>query len=101
VGGYRYYQYVIKKNFILEINTTCDPKTEKCFSPSTDLGFFDTSYKKIRIIENYAPKCLEEHSCESFNCPNNWQNTNICQTTYCSDDTKNEGEECLNETVNN
>jgi hypothetical protein len=97
VGGYRYYQYMIKKNFILEMNTICDVKTEKCFSPSPDLGFLDTPYKKVSIIANLAPRCLEEHNCESFSCSNISDDPNICAITYCSDDTKDSGEECLTE----
>jgi hypothetical protein len=100
VVGYRYKIYLADKNFIGEVNTICDLKTEKCFSPSADFGFLDTAYKKVRIIANRAPKCLEEHNCESFSCPTDLKNNNECQITYCSADTKIEGEECLVENIN-
>jgi hypothetical protein len=95
VGGYRYYQYILEKNFILEIDTVCDSNTEKCFSPSTDMSFLDAPYKKVKIIASLAPKCLEEHNCETFYCPTGMEDTNKCQITYCSNETKIDGEECL------
>ena len=94
VVGYRYKEYVLDKNFILEVNTLCDQNSGNCFtSSSSDLNFGQNPYKKIKILASYAPKCLEEHSCESFICPAN--KNSECEITYCSNDTKTDGEECL------
>jgi hypothetical protein len=93
VGGYRYYQYINEKNFILEVNTICDSQTESCFDASEDLSFGQNPYEKVSILAKYAPKCLEEHTCDSFSCSAGLT-ANQCEVTYCSDDTKVDGEEC-------
>lgn len=95
IVGYRFHQYMVERNFVIEVNTTCDSKVENCFSASEDLSFGQNPYKKVKIIAHYAPKCLEEHNCESFTCPNDVGNSSECEITYCSNDTKVDGEECL------
>lgn len=91
--GYRYYQYMVKKNFILEVNVACDPAIENCFkadcvatSPDCDT----TTYKKVSILAHDAPKCLEEHNCEGFTC----DGIASCSITSCSADTLVDGEVC-------
>ena len=97
---YRYQQYVVDKNFILNVNTVCDPNIENCFTadclPGTDSECDTTPYKKVKILDRYAPKCLEEHNCSSFSCEK--YNSN-CYVTYCSPDTLENGEKCL-ESIN-
>lgn len=93
VGGYRYYQYVVEGNFLLEVNMACDPQHEACFSPSADSGIGSGPYKKVEINAHYAPKCLEEHNCENFSCQN--IPAGKCTMIHCSDSTRTEGEECL------
>ena len=92
---YRYYQYAVVKNFVLEVNTICNSKLESCFDASEDLSFGQNPYKKVSIIAHYAPKCLENHDCESFSCSEDLKNISQCKITYCSDDTKVDGESCL------
>ena len=96
VIGYRYYQYIIQKNFILEVNTICNPQIENCFDAIDDLSFGQNPYEKVSVLAKYAPKCLEEHNCEGFSCQAGLD-TNFCLITYCSDETKVDGEECTNQ----
>jgi hypothetical protein len=91
IAGYRYKDYVIDRNFVLSVNTICDPSSELCFDPVTDYSFNDFPYKKVEIIAKNAPPCLEEHMCESFSC----DNIDGCTVIYCSEETKWEGELCL------
>lgn len=89
--GYRYYQYMVKKNFILEVNVACDPNTENCFKADCSGDGCDTStYKKVTISAHDAPKCLEEHNCDTFTCTG----ISSCTMTYCSKDTLADGEVC-------
>ncbi len=90
----RFYQYYINKNFLVEVNAVCDPKTETCFSPtceSDELGCEPAPYKKVEILYKDAPRCLEEHNCTEFTCGLNTQ----CIITYCSESTLSDGESCF------
>lgn len=93
--GYRYYQYMIERNFTLDINTICDSKVNSCFSASEDLSYGQNPYEKVAVTARYAPVCLEEHNCDSFSCPSVLVKNSVCEITYCSDDTKEDGEECI------
>jgi hypothetical protein len=92
---YRYDQYIIKKNFILEVSISCDSSKETCFvmdcSVDIDPDCDKNPYKKIKISATYAPICLEEHTCDDFTC----DNLNDCSTLICSDDNKESWETCL------
>ena len=98
---YRYQQYIVSRNFTLEINTVCDAKTENCFvadcSIENDPECDTTTYKKVEILDNYAPKCLEEHACEAFSCD---QIKDNCSITYCSSSTLEDGEKCAEPLIN-
>jgi hypothetical protein len=93
---YRYQQYVVNKNFVLKVNTVCDTNTESCFvadcSPENDTECDVTPYKKVEILDAYAPKCLEEHNCPAFSCENS---EDKCSVSYCSSDITESGEKCL------
>ncbi len=91
IVGYRYKQYIIDKNFIIETISSCDKNTENCFNPSEEIS--DVPYKKIRIVAKFTPNCLEEHTCEVFSCS---MVKGFCEVTYCSKDTVAEGESCVN-----
>jgi hypothetical protein len=92
VTGHRYYEYVYQKNFLLDVNTTCDPKINNCFIFNCESGpdCSNMPYKKIEIIAKDAPKCLEEHTCENFSCGG----IENCSVTYCSDNILSDGELC-------
>ncbi len=91
---HRYDEYIINRNFILDVDSACDPTSESCFvadcSPIDDSTCDDTPYKKVKILDSVAPKCLEEHSCSNFLCSNN----NNCSVIYCSKNNLNSGEKC-------
>lgn len=89
----RFADYVIEKNTVLSIYTTCDPVSESCFISDEDNAYFEIQlepYKKIEVIEKYAPACLEEHSCSSFSC----DGIESCSEVLCNDATTEEGEWC-------
>lgn len=91
---YRYYDYVFDKNFVLMMNTKCDPSRELCFSTDDpSLDFDKGPYKKIEILAKDAPACLEEHTCENFSCAG----IKSCTETFCSSQNITEGEKCVNQ----
>lgn len=98
IVGFRYYQYVIERNFTVLANISCDPTSEVCFvsdcSPE-DVGCDLTPYKKVSIRASDAPKCIEEHNCEAFSC----DGISTCMITYCNDSTIEEGEVCADAVV--
>lgn len=91
----RYKQYVLDRNFVLEVATACGAtEPGDCFiaiCESEDPSDCDTTlYKKVNIIARDAPKCLEEHTCADFSC----NGIASCNITYCNDDSIEDGEEC-------
>jgi hypothetical protein len=91
--GYRYYQYVIERDFIVVANVSCDPAAESCFVADCDPEDSEcdaSPYKKIELVSAEAPHCIEEHTCEDFSCT-----SDSCSVTECSEDTVEEGETCL------
>ena len=100
VGGYRYYQYMIERNFTIEVNTICNPKINTCFSASDDLSYGQNPYEKVTLTARYVPQCLEEHNCSTFSCPGVLEKSSICEIVYCSDNTKDDEEECIGSQTN-
>lgn len=94
IAAYRYQQYVVDKNYLLEVNAPCDVTTHSCFtsdcSPQDDLSCPPGPYEKVEIRKAVAPACLEEHTCTSFACPAG----GTCAITYCSSDSLEDGEHC-------
>ena len=94
VIGFRYYEYVLRGDFMMNVYAPCDPSVEKCFvsdcSPADDLSCPIGPYKKVEVREGDAPRCLEEHQCASFTCAG----IASCTATYCSDATLEDGESC-------
>lgn len=91
---YRYDQYVIKDNFILTAAVVCDPSNEGCFvadCDATDPACDVTPYKKVSILASEALECVQEHSCETFQCVPGTS----CKITYCSEASLEDGEICL------
>jgi len=99
IVGYRYDQYLVARNFVLTVDAPCDPSTQTCFisdcSPTTDLSCDTTTYEKVVMNDAYAPKCLEEHSCDNFTCP---AADKTCAITFCSKDALADGETCKSTT---
>lgn len=91
--GYRFDQYFVRHNYLVDADVPCNPATERCFvadcTPENDLGCDTSPYKKVEIRASNAPTCLEEHTCSSFQCAGP-----ACTVTYCSDDALSDGEVC-------
>ena len=94
VVGFRYSEYVIHRNFTMDVYAPCDPLTETCFVssclPAENPGCPVGPYKKIEIKNADAPRCLENHQCTSFSC----EGIVSCTTTYCSTESVGDGESC-------
>ena len=99
VIGQNFRRYHIIKNYSLNVFTSCDVEKHNCFqvaSGTVDLLPFQVGqYAKVEIIATYAPVCLDEHTCSDFSCDGIIDSA--CRITYCSEDTKEEGEICSNE----
>ena len=95
VVGYRYKDYILDNNFLLDVHAECGSNEGTCFSPNCseegELGCDSVPYKKVEILASEAPKCLEEHACKNFFCSIDQASCNI---TYCSEESLEEGEEC-------
>ena len=93
VMGYRYDEYILKRNFLITVNAVCNPSIESCFVADCETGpdCDESPYKKVDILAHNTPKCLEEHNCPNFSCAN----ISNCEETYCSENTLSEGEKCL------
>ena len=95
IAWYRYDQYVVKRNFITYAAVPCSAEEGTCFvmdcSPEEDEDCDITPYKKVEVLASEAPKCIEEHMCESFTCP---LGSATCTETFCADDTLEDGEAC-------
>lgn len=94
IALFRFNDYVLQGNFTLLVNSACDVNAESCFeaecSPEEEIGCPEGPYKKIQIKKADAPPCLEEHTCMNFQCPPGA----VCEVTYCSDETVEDGEHC-------
>lgn len=94
VVGVRYQQYVLERNFMVEVTTACDPFYNSCFTssctPDDDPSCPPVPYKKVSIIAHDAPMCLLEHTCSSFECT-----TLQCEILYCAEDVLDEAESCI------
>lgn len=95
MGLYRYYDYMILKDFTMSVYAPCNQNSEDCFIVTEESDvFFDFQYepyKKVEISYSVMPKCLEEHTCEEFSCGE----LSECSTTFCSPETQEEGEVCI------
>lgn len=94
VCGYRFYDYVLKKNYAVIVHTSCDPSINKCFFSDCKpevVGCDVGPFEKVEIRAFNAPTCLLEHTCGSFTCANRDQ----CIITFCNDNNINEGESCI------
>jgi hypothetical protein len=94
VGLHNYNQYYILKDYPVYALTPCDPSVHSCFLIDEELAFFSTQagpYSKVEIHASDAPACLDEHTCVDFSCEGMGAS---CSMTFCSEETKEEGEYC-------
>jgi hypothetical protein len=91
--GLTYFKLMVKKDYVIEAQASCDPSVEKCFVAMCDPSAEectgnvqeDTSYYKIihRNAEN-MPLCNpEEEGCEALVCPVNELG---CEIIFCDEE---------------
>lgn len=94
IVGYRYQQYVVEKNYVVDAAAPCDPSQNSCFvadcSPEEEADCDLTPYEKVELPGTDAPDCLLENSCDAFTC----DAANGCTITYCSPEAVEDGEAC-------
>ena len=95
IVGYRAYEDFIVDDIVLHVDAPCDPREASCFivadPDQASFGFQAEPYKKIEVIDRYAPACLEEHTCASFSCAGVYG----CTELACTDNTLDTGESCV------
>lgn len=94
VAANRYHHYIIREDFHLEANASCDPLQDRCFVSDCSVDDPECNpspYKKVHVLARNAPKCLEEHTCENFQCA---PGDATCAITYCDADNLEEWELC-------
>ncbi len=89
VAGQRFWDYKIKKDFQVYSVLECDPTFESCFIYDDDV---ENPYKKIEIMYQFAPSCLEEHTCKDFNCDG--LGLGMCAVISCDEQILEVGEAC-------
>jgi hypothetical protein len=104
VFGFKYKQFFLDKDFLFMAQVNCDPATEQCFrvicdgecDNSSKFIFNDGSpYKYIELPARNVPQCLVETTCPDFEC----KESDDCSITYCSEETLEDGEECISTTA--
>lgn len=100
-AGWKYYVYVIKKDFQIIGEISCNPTQEKCFArecESEDCESDYEYYKKIsKNAQNIKNCSTDDSECNPLFCEIGELN---CTITSCDSSTKEEGEQCNNEIEN-
>lgn len=103
--GVTFFKIVIKKDYQILAETSCDPKTEKCFArtcdPTSDstcpaIEADRTTYYKI-ISKNASSIALCEATTDKIGCDTELSCTSneiSCSYTYCNPDELIDGEVC-------
>ena len=100
-------KYFVLKDYIIQAEADCDPMTETCFIyecvPGTDADCADdpedpeaklSYYKKVDKKAFLIPDCdPNDENCDALNCQG--LSEGDCSETLCSDETKEEGIECV------
>lgn len=97
VAGHNFNRYFIQRNYSLSVFTSCDVEKFDCFVADPEVGdptYQSGPYSKVEIVAKFAPACLDEHTCQNFTCDGFSEG---CKITYCSEDSKEEGESCSSE----
>lgn len=100
--GVTFWRIVIKKDYIIESQTDCDPTIEKCFiytcdpqtettctgNPDDDIWY----YQKVRRNANKIPVCDSgDENCQEFVCD---EGEKECNVSFCTEETKSEEDVC-------
>ncbi|MEI7749608.1 MAG: hypothetical protein WCJ25_01245 [Candidatus Moraniibacteriota bacterium] len=101
--AFTYYRIVVRRDYIVEAQTDCDPATEKCFVHHCDPAseecagdaVADTSYYKISRRKAFMiPPCESgDESCQPFVCD---ENEADCEVSFCDAQATKNGDECNN-----
>jgi hypothetical protein len=96
-----YYRIIVKRDYIIEAQTDCDPTIEKCFiyhcdpaaeecsgDETQDTSYYKISKRKAYMIPNCDPA---DENCKPFACG---ENEKACEEVLCSEQTKQETDEC-------
>jgi hypothetical protein len=106
-----FFKYFVIKDYIIQAEANCDPMTEECFIyecvPGTDadcaddpedpeamLSYYKIVEKKAFLIPDCDPN---NENCDALNCQG--QDEENCKETFCSDETKEKGTECVDPTA--
>ena len=89
VFAYTAYKFLLKKDYLLYAQVSCNPVTESCFvyecDPEVEECEEDTSYFKVIYKKAYlAPTCdNEDTECPELSCEIGEEN---CDVVYCSEE---------------
>ena len=99
--AFTYYRIVVRRDYIVEAQTDCDPAAEKCFIHHCDPAseecagdaVTDTSYYKISRRKAFMiPPCDSgDEQCKPFACGVNEAD---CEEVFCDARTAKNGDEC-------
>lgn len=99
--GFTYYRIMLKRDYVIEAQTDCDPTAEKCFvyhcdstveectgDETQDTSYYKIARRKANMVSNCDPA---DENCQPFVCS---ENEKDCEDIFCSEQTKQEGDEC-------
>lgn len=90
--GWKYYVFIIERDFIVRTTTPCDPTEEVCFADGTeDAGYYKKIEKNAKNITPCNP--LENDVCPDLVCEPNEED---CTVLHCSEETLEAEETCTN-----
>jgi len=93
---WKFYVFVVKKDFIITNHISCDPTYESCFATICEEGDTECDtepYKKIEKNAKNIPLCDKNDptNCEELTCG---QSEPDCVIILCSEETSEDGEKC-------
>lgn len=97
VTAWKYKVFVIDRDFVVYNNVSCDPYEESCFTYICEEGDEEcdaTPFKKIEKNARFIDACdiANAEECPELSCGVSEEG---CETTMCSEDVLEEGEQCL------
>lgn len=100
-----FWRYVVKRDYVIQAQTDCDPETKKCFIWECDPMSLEEGekctgnqeedvwyYKIVRRNAKNIPDCpAEDENCSALVCP---EGETDCEEILCAADNVPDGEEC-------
>ncbi len=104
--GFTYYRIIVRRDYIIEAQTDCDPYTERCFhfqcdqnstkeglactgTPENDDWYYQVVRRKAANIPDCDP--ARDENCQALECPSDEKD---CEVRYCEDGDLPEGVTC-------